>query len=304
MTTISLIIPSYGRARDLGVALDSALLQDQPFEEVIVVARADDPATTSVAQSRGVSIAVVSEPGVLAAMLAGAKVATSEVVAFTDDDARLPANHAMRLRHYFSDPALSGVGGRDVLYDGDVQRLTSLTSNVGRVRWFGRVVGNHHRGEGAIRQVFMLKGVNAAYRRSALAFPNGLRGQGAQPHFEVALGEWIARHHGVLLYDPSLTVAHHPATRLGDDQRTSPSNSAILDSAYNLTRSLPRHFATRRLLYVLLVGDTNCPGVARLLVARLRGERSVLVRRRPSWRGTIMAWAERSEPLSFERCSA
>jgi glycosyltransferase involved in cell wall biosynthesis len=303
MTSISLVIPSYGRAEDLGSALDSALRQDFPFDEVIVVARGDDPDTVEVAQARGVIVTSVDEPGVLAAMVAGAKRATSDVVAFTDDDARLPRDHASRLRSYFDQTGVFGVGGRDVLYDGDLPRPTSLTHNVGRVRWFGRVVGNHHRGTGSVRPVFMLKGVNAAYRRSALAFPVGLRGTGAQPHFEVAIGTWMARQHGTLLYDPSLTVEHRPAERLGEDQRTAPSYAAILDSAYNLARSLPRRHLTVRLLYVFLLGDTNCPGIGRSLIALVRRERLVLHRRHASWRGTMMAWADRSQPLLFEECS-
>jgi hypothetical protein len=148
----------------------------------------------------------------------------------------------------------------------------------------------------------MLKGVNAAYRCSVLAFPLGLRGVGAQPHFEVAIGTWIARHGGTLLYDPSLIVKHHPAHRLGDDQRTSPSSAAILDSAYNLAKSIPPQYLLRRLLYVILIGDTNCPGIGRSVVALLRGESSVLTRRSPSWRGTLMAWSERNHPLDFEDC--
>jgi len=304
MTSISLVIPSYARALDLGAALDSALQQDDAFDEIIVVARDDDPETIAVARSRSVTLATVNEPGVLAAMMAGSRLATSDVVAFTDDDARLPKDHASRLRSYFEDSTVSGVGGRDVLYDEMTPRPTSLTGNVGRVRWFGRVVGNHHRGDGDPRAVFMLKGVNAAYRRSTLAFPLGLRGEGAQPHFEVAIGSWIARHGGTLLYDPQLRVEHHPALRLGDDQRTSPSNAAILDSAYNLARSLPPRFLLRRLLYVILLGDTNCPGIGRSLVALMRREKSVLARRSPSWRGTLMAWSDRRQPLTFEAGSA
>ena len=303
MTSVSLVIPSYGRANDLGAALDSALRQEFPFDEIIVVARDGDTETIAVAQSRGVIVAKVNEPGVLAAMVEGSKIATSEVVAFTDDDARLPQDHASRLRSYFDQSGISGVGGRDVLYDNNVPRPTSLTQNVGRVRWYGRVIGNHHRGEGAVRPVFMLKGVNAAYRRSALAFPVGLRGQGAQPHFEVAIGTWLARRRGTLLYDPSLIVEHHPAVRRGDDQRTSPSHAAILDSAYNLARSLPQRHLAMRLLYVFLLGDTNCPGIGRSLVALVRKEHSVLNRRQDSWRGTMMAWADRGHPLIFEDCS-
>ena len=302
MTTVTLVIPSYGRADELDVALTSALQQSSPFDEIIVVARSEDLDTISTAQSRSATVATVSEPGVLAAMVAGAKRAAGDIIAFTDDEARLPPDHASRLRTFFNDAAIDGVGGRDVLYDGATARRTSLTTTVGRIRWYGRVVGNHHRGEGTVRPVFMLKGVNSAYRRTSLAFPVGLRGHGAQPHFEVALGSWFASQHGTLLYDPSLKVAHHPAKRLGDDQRTSPSSEAILDSAYNLARSLPQRLLVRRLIYVVVLGDTNCPGIGRWLVALLRGERSVRIRLRPAWRGTMMAWGDRAVPLAYEPC--
>jgi hypothetical protein len=145
----------------------------------------------------------------------------------------------------------------------------------------------------------MLKGVNSAYRREAIAFPTQLRGTGAQPHFEIAVGTWIARHQGKLVYDPALFVEHHPAPRIGDDQRTAPSKEAIFDSAYNLLRSLAWYRQTRRLLYVLIVGDSNCPGVLRSAVALLRGERAVLQRRQASWLGSLAAWRERNDELQY-----
>ena len=132
MTTVTLVIPSYGRAVDLGTALDSALRQTEPFDEIIVVARVDDSETITTAQGRGVTITTVSEAGVLAAMQAGARLANSEIVAFTDDDARLPTDHASRLRTYFDDPSIDGVGGRDVIYDQESLRATSLTTIVGQ----------------------------------------------------------------------------------------------------------------------------------------------------------------------------
>jgi putative ATP-binding cassette transporter len=53
-----------------------------------------------------------------------------------------------------------------------------------------------------------------------------------------------------------------------------------------------------------IVGTLITHVIGRSLVALVRGEQSVLARRRSSWRGTVMAWADRNEPLRFERCSA
>ena len=303
MTRLALIIPSYARANDLATCLHAATNQTDPFDEIIVALRAGDEPSVRVASEFGVRVATVSEPGVLAAMIAGVQASTCELVAFTDDDAVVPPTHAGRLRRAFADSTIGGVGGRDCLFDGDVPRPTALQSEVGRITRYGRVIGNHHCGTGAPRPVAMLKGVNSAYRRSLLALPTGLRGQGAQAHFEIAVGQWVRQQGATLLYDPSLTVEHHPATRLGDDQREAPNETALFDSAYNLTRSLPQRLQSRRVLYVLLVGDANCPGLIRLGVAAIRREGSVLLRRRSSWAGTLAAWRDRHQPLAMHRFS-
>lgn len=300
VTTIDLIIPSYSRPESLARALRSATQQELPFNEIMVVARSGDTATIAVAHDAGVRVVTVDEAGVLAAMSEGVRHSRADVVAFTDDDAEVgPQHSAQILRHFADAHDLGGVGGRDVLMDGGRDRPTTLTTNVGRLTWWGRAVGNHHRGMGAPQDVVSLKGVNAAYRRELLALPVDLRGSGAQAHFEIAVGTRLRAQGYRLLYDPSLQVRHHPATRHGDDQRARPHHRAIYDSAFNLERAIPRSHMTRRLLYVLAVGDANAPGVLRSLVALLRGERDVIIRLLPSWRGTLSAWRQRRRELRF-----
>jgi hypothetical protein len=51
-----------------------------------------------------------------------------------------------------------------------------LTRDVGRVGRWGKLVGNHHLGTGSARSVMVLKAVNMAFRREALAVPEQLRG--------------------------------------------------------------------------------------------------------------------------------
>jgi hypothetical protein len=94
-------------------------------------------------------------------------------------------------------------------------------------------------------------------------------------------------------------VQHYPAERLGEDQRAAPSEGAVYDSAHNLMRALTPAQQTRRWLYVHLVGDRSCPGVARWVLAALRGDRATLARRRPAWRATTDAWRQRREPLTY-----
>ena len=302
MTSIALVIPSYARPEQLRSALSSAFRQARPFDEVVVAVRSNDDATTSMLATQAVTVVTVDAPGVLAAMAAGASATTSDLIAFTDDDAELSPDWARRVIEIMDRPEngdVGGVGGRDVIYEGDVPRATSLTSRVGELTYWGRLIGNHHCGSSNNRSVVVLKGVNCAYRRAAIALPTGLRGSGAQAHFEVAVGRHAIDAGWRLLYFSDLTVVHRPAGRLGEDQRDAPSDDAVYDSAFNLMRSLAPRVQTRRWIYVHALGDRAAPGLVRCAVAWVRADRATLRRRRPSWHATTAAWRLRNSALEF-----
>ena len=300
MSTVDLVIPSYMRPDDLDRALRFAAAQSTPFQRIIVVARRDDAPTLAVARAHGLDPVIVDAPGVLAAMAAGLVHATADIVAFSDDDAELSATHCERLVEIFqSGTTIAGVGGPDALFDGATPRPMKPAQRVGQLTSWGRLIGNHHRGSHVTCDVVALKGVNAAYRRELLRLPEGLRGDGAQPHFEVAIGTDLRSRGYRLIYTTSLVVTHRPAPRRGEDDRATPSDGALFDSAYNLERSIPRQLMTRRLLYVTVAGDRNVPGLLRLLVATLQGDWSLWRRARPSWLGTYQAWRERRQPMRF-----
>jgi hypothetical protein len=255
-----------------------------------------------VAEAAGALLVAVDEPGVLAAMVAAVKATGAAVVGFTDDDAELSETWSAQVLEILDragNEDVGGVGGRDVIYDGDEPRPTDLADRVGELTWWGRLIGNHHRGSPNNRSVVVLKGVNCAYRRAALALPAGLRGAGAQAHFEVAVGRHALDAGWRLLYFADLTVIHRPATRLDEDQRAAPSDAAVADSAFNLMRGLPRSTQPRRWLYVHLVGDGATPGIARAVAAALARDRATTARRRAGWRGTADALRVRDEPLDF-----
>jgi len=306
VTTIALVIPSYARPEQLARALASAERQSRRFDEIVVAVRGDDHATIGALTSLPVRVVTVDDPGVLAAMTAGALATTSDVVAFTDDDAELAEHWAQFVIDVMERPGnddVGGIGGRDVIYDGDHARPTELTGRVGEVTYWGRLIGNHHCGSANNREVVVLKGVNCAYRRRALGLPHGLLGAGAQAHFEVAVGRHALDGGWRLLYFSELTVIHRPADRRGDDQRASPSDEAVFNSAFNLMRGLPRRVQSRRWLYVHLIGDRATPGVIRCLYALMRRDRATLARRAPSWRASTAAWRVRATPLEFTTLS-
>ena len=138
----------------------------------------------------------------------------------------------------------------------------------------------------------VLKAAGMAFRRQALALPSGLRGAGAQPHFEVATSLSAVRRGWKLIYDPTAVVDHHPAPRFDADQRGRPAPSAVRDAAYNLVTALLSE-APDAVLAPRAVradgGRSRVPGILRAAVALLRGEQNVLKDLRPSLEGQIEA---------------
>ena len=163
----------------------------------------------------------------------------------------------------------------------------------GRITALGKLVGNHHLGSGSARDVDVLKGANMVFRRSALALPGGLRGEGAQVHFEVACSLWAAGRGWRLVYDPALMVDHLPAPRFDDDARAAPSARAIENAAFNLVLCLGvlrPDLRRRRLAYGLLAGDKGAPGLLRAARAVAQRDRVVAAHLLPSLRGQLAAY--------------
>lgn len=209
----------------------------------------------------------VTVPGVVAAMNGGLDTAQGDLIVFTDDDVVPRPDWLERIEtHVQVDDRVGGVGGRDWIHtDSGVD--TGAASTVGRVRWYGRVIGNHHLGVGGPREVDVLKGANMSYRRSAIqniGFDQRLRGQGAQVHFELVLGLAVKRAGWKLLYDPVVAVDHYPGQRFDDDQRNNPSSHALQNSVHNETYALLRWLPWWRkplaFVYGLCVGTRVAPG--------------------------------------------
>ena len=292
---LSVVIPSYHRPDALVHCLEALNRQHRLADEVIVVIREDDDASRQLLASHPhVDVVSVTTPGAVFAMTQGALRSHGDVIAFTDDDARPHDDWLQRIEEaYGADPKVAAVGGRDVIYDAEhTPRPMSLTTDVGRLTWFGRLIGNHHRGTGPARDVVVLKGVNSSYRREMLGLPEGLRGKGTQIHFEVAMGLRIILRGGILRYDPSILVDHYPAERQDADKRAAPPAASIAGYAYNLTTSVAMLGPSRlaiRYLYAVLVGDAAMPGLVRALALTVRRDPHVARRLRGALAGNTAA---------------
>lgn len=291
---VDVVVPSYRRPQQLGECLEGLRRQTLAPERVIVVLRADDAESHAVVSEfhlPSLRPVTVDTPGVVAAMTVGLSHTAAPLVAFTDDDAVPRADWLLRLSTHLADRRLGGVGGRDAIA-GCVDRPTG---DVGRLRWWGGHIGNHHLGTGPVREVDVLKGVNVAFRADALALPapGVLRGGGAEAHWEILVCDHLRRQGLALLYDPDLVVDHRPGRRFDDDDRSTPSHGAVADKAHNqlmATAGLAPALRPVHYLGGVLRGDRATPGVGRALVGVARREPDVARRLLPALRGRTAAY--------------
>jgi len=278
---LTVLVPTYRRPDDLVRCLKAIQQQTRPADEILVTVRDTDAETWAFLKafspgSLPLKTLTIIVPGVVAAINVGFETATGDIISITDDDAAPHPDWLQRIEaHFLADDRLGGLGGRDWMYvNGKLQDVSGpldVSNTVGRVQWFGRMIGNHHIGKGQPRDVDILKGVNMSFRRVAL---EGLRcdermkGTGAQVHFEVALSLSIKRQGWKLIYDPTVVVDHYPAQRFDEDQRHAFNAIAWANKAHNETVGLLDHLSSPRqiiyLAWAFLVGTRDVLGFVQL----------------------------------------
>lgn len=305
MDTVSVVIPTYQRSQRLLSCLRSVHKQLQPDDEIVVVARVEDTATQNLLSQEiesfpQVQIVTVTRPGMVAALNAGCIATKGDIIAFVDDDVVAHCNWLKNLRwHFEADAQVGGVGGRDWIYD-DGHLLSEATSSnpvVGIVQWHGRMIGNHHLGVGAPREVHLLKGANMSFRRVAfhgLQFDERLRGSGAQVHCDMAFSLSVRRRGWKLIYDPQVSVDHHRAQRFDEDQRHMFHSEAFFNAVHNQTLTLLEELSPLRrtcfLAWSLTVGTRDAFGLVQWVRFVPTGIYVSSHKLRASWRGLWAGW--------------
>ena len=289
--SLSVVLPTYRRTDMLDQCLTALRKQTVPAIEIVVGRRCNDTESAEViaghaAASQGVVCeAVVGEQAnLVASMNAALARTTGDLVALTDDDAEAPADWLEKIAGPFADPAIGGVGGRDWQ-----PRERGDASEVGILRWWGKVIGNHHLGAGPARDVDLLKGVNCCFRGDLLrdlGFDQRLKGVGNVSHWEMHLCFTLRREGWRLVYDPAIRLDHHIAVRVDGDvnARGGFARAAFEDAVHNGTLALLDHFAGPRrtffLLWKLGIGTRTEPGVLQTLRLLLLGRSLTEVRER------------------------
>jgi GT2 family glycosyltransferase len=275
--TIGVLIATYRRPDDLVRCLSALKKQTLQPNDILVVVRDEDADTKSRlsgyrTDNLPIRMISIDRPGSVAARNAGLDVCQTDILAIIDDDTSPHADWLNRVMENFcNDPALGGLGGRDRCFDGTAfdDRQEPV---VGKIQWWGRTVGNHHLGFGALREVDVLKGANMSFRAKAferVRFDTRLKGNGAQPSEDFCFSVDVKAQGWKLAYDPMALVDHYASRR--DEKRLYVGVSAVQDEAafrdfcYNQTLSIWNALSPlRRLVFFVwscLIGTGVFPGL-------------------------------------------
>jgi GT2 family glycosyltransferase len=304
----SVLIPSYRRPAALERCLRSLAAQRERPDEVLVVWQGDDEPTRAAAEHLRPALPFplrvlhCPEAGVVPAENRALEAATGQLILLLDDDAVAPPDWVARHRAHYDDPTVGAVGGPADNFHPDGTPFPRRTAEpLGRITWFGRVVGNlyDHAPEWRDRpprEVDHLVGYNLSLRRAAFdRFEARLRRYWQLFEMDACL-QVKARGYRVIL-DFANVVEHHPTNRAYVPGREGDLATKVYNAAYNqalvLAKHSPRSLRPPRLLYLLCVGSVSLPGLAAFPLAVRRfgrplRELRVLAR---TWQATLAGWS-------------
>ncbi|MFN8222211.1 MAG: glycosyltransferase [Gaiellales bacterium] len=167
---VTIVVCTRSRAEGLGECLASLAALDYPDFEVVVVDNApDDDSTKRVTDEHGVRYVLEPKPGLDWARNTGFVAARTELVAYTDDDARPEPGWLRGLARAFESPAVAAAAGLVIPgeLETDAQRLfENVYRGMGKGYDF-RMLGGHNR-QHALRPELVGTGCNMAFRRATL----------------------------------------------------------------------------------------------------------------------------------------
>jgi hypothetical protein len=144
---------------------------------------------------------------------------------------------------------------------------------VGKLTWYGKVIGNHHHTTQGIQTVDVLKGVNMSFRKDYLKpLDTNLQSDhsvGNGSHWELDLCFEVRKAGGKLIFDPNLDIIHDS----NHDHFVKYEN--LKNNARNLTYVMLKHLSFSRrisfLSYVIILGNEQLWGFGKLLSLLLKG---------------------------------
>ena len=222
---LSVIVASYKRCDALELCLADLASQatSRSFEVILVLQAYPEGATEDLKRKfdSRLTLQVSEFPeglGTSRARNTGLWMAQGEIVAFLDDDVRLPPTWIDSMLSYYDDPGLGGVGGfvdhpghynpvRNTAY-----RLLGLTSNRYRIDWGGFNLGPaSHPAED--QPAAWLSGGNMSFRRQAVQSIGGFdEALGSFWHEDVDLAHRVAKSGWKMISTARMAIDHYPNT--------------------------------------------------------------------------------------------
>jgi len=280
--TVSVLVPSYRRPKDLVKCLEGILAGTRKPDEIVVVLRDIDTDSRQALDewvrgrdldAEGVDLQrpIADRPGQIVAMNCGLSAATSDIVCFLDDDCVPWCNWLERVLRHYEDETVGGVGGRDVVHEnGEI--LVGRVDAVGKITPWGRVIGNHHLDllEGAV-EADHLKGANMSFRRALMKpFDENMSG-GSSCLNDTDASLHVTSQGYRLIYDPVAAVDHYPAARFDASTREKTDANLVYSDSHNWTYCLFKYLGPVQrwvfLAYALLVGGGTRYGLIKWLLA-------------------------------------
>ncbi len=224
---LSVIVPSYKRHEPLELCLEDLCAQEAAdgasFEVVLVLQAYSAGAVERITRRFGdrLHLQIADFPeglGTSRARNTGLEMARGDIVAFLDDDVRLPKRWVVEMIGFYDDPTLGGVGGfvdhpghynpaRNTMY-----RLLGLTSNRYKIDWGGFNLGpaNHPRDD---QPAAWLSGGNMSFRREAIQSVGGFdEALGSFWHEDVDVTHRVAKSGWMIISSRKLAIEHYPST--------------------------------------------------------------------------------------------
>lgn len=311
---LTVLIPTLQRTAHLQRCLDALTRQQRRPDQVVIVTRRDDEETAAfladyLRDQLAVDVVHTGLGGQVGALNTGLRHVGGDVVAILDDDTSPWPDWLARIeRHFQDEPRLGGLGGRDILYTEEAAEVRE-TSRVGRLLWYGRWIGQAHRGYGPPRPVELLKGCNMSYRRAAIHeiwFDDRLRGNGAQWFNDATFSMRVRSAGWEVLYDPAVLVDHFHGARQDGDDRAVTTPAEVYDLAFNETLAIAEFLPpVRRGLFIafaFLVGNRRVPGLLQWARLALTGCSNGPDYQLSAWKGRLDAlrryWLDRQPPAA------
>ncbi len=207
----------------------------------------------------------------------GIKESKGEILAFTDDDAAPFPDWIERIKKYFEDnPDVGGVGGKDIF----IPSISGLNENpkaVGKITFYGRLIGHHSEWNAGPVEVDHIKGCNMSFRKDAFSkFNEDLLGNQHGNEIDVSLR--VKKKGYKIIYDPDILIHHYidvrPEIWEGKDFK-----DKIYVSTFNHTLTLLKNLSPLRkflfLLYSSLIGQKINPGILKFLILLKKSRRMV-----------------------------